>query len=77
MLPLDHFITIEKKNGKIYVDGDEASGALKKGSLIVDFMVGKADNPKVNAIVLVSGGPDNTHEAAYNRYIEELNKLRV
>jgi hypothetical protein len=30
MLPLDIFVNIEKKNGKIFVDGEEAAGAFKK-----------------------------------------------
>ena len=39
-------------------------------------MVGSSDNPKVNGILLVQGGKENTHYAAYNRYIKELESLR-
>ena len=45
----------------MFVDGTEARGAIKNGKLQVDFVVGRADNPKVNGILLVEGGLENTH----------------
>ncbi len=50
---------------------------IKNKKIIIDFNVGQSDNPKVNAIILVSGGKENTHYAAYNRYIKELETLRT
>ena len=64
-IPYDHFVEIEYKNKKIYLEGEEVQGALKKGKLQIDFNVGAQDNPKVNAIVLARGGLENTHHGAF------------
>jgi len=53
MLPLDIFVNVEKKGGKLYIDGEEVTNGLKKNQIVIDFSVGRADNPKVNAILLV------------------------
>lgn len=50
--------------------------AVKNGKIHIDFAVGKADNPKVNAILIVEGGLKNTHYQAHDRYIRELDKIR-
>ena len=50
------------------------SGGLKNGKIQVLFKKGKADNPKVNAILLVEGGVENTHKASHDRYIAEIKK---
>lgn len=44
--------------------------------MILDFAVGKQDNPKVNAILVVEGGLKNTHKQAHDKYIKELDKIR-
>ena len=33
--------------------------------MMLEFNKGKADNPKVNGIMLVEGGPENTHKQNY------------
>jgi len=38
--------------------------------------MGSADNPKVNAILLVEGGIKNTHYASHKKFLEELVTLR-
>ena len=43
---------------------------------MIEFAVGRADNPKVNAILLVEGGLANTHYKAHQRYMKELEKIR-
>ena len=50
------------------------SGGLKNGKIQVLFKKGRADNPKVNAILLVEGGVENTHKASHDRYIAEIKK---
>lgn len=49
---------------------------MKHGKFLVDFVVGKSDNPKVNAIIVVEGGLKNTHYQAHERYLRELEKIR-
>jgi hypothetical protein len=44
--------------------------------LIVKFKKGKADNPKINAILLVNGGLKSTHQEIHQRYIEQLTEAR-
>ena len=61
LLPHDEFITIEIKKGELFVEGVRNNGGLVKKQLNVRFRVGKADNPKVNALLLVEGGLENTH----------------
>lgn len=36
------------------------------------FKLGKADNPKVNAILLVNGGPENTHKEHFDDFRQAL-----
>jgi hypothetical protein len=38
----------------------------------VHFILGEADNPKVNAIALVRGTSANTHKASFERYQQTL-----
>jgi len=50
-------------------------GINKNGKLHIEFRRGSADNPKVNAIVLVRGGKENTHFdnwVAYKRTVYEI-----
>ena len=43
--------------------------------LKLKLVSGKADYPKINAIVLVKGAPSSTHIDNYNKYIEELFRI--
>lgn len=58
-LPYDHFTELVIKQGKLYIDSKEVRNAVKSDKsdgpkyLSVEFKKGKADNPKVNAIILV------------------------
>ena len=60
-IPYDEFVEIKVQGSKVFANGIEAKDGLKNGKLVIDFVQGKADNPKVNAIVLVEGGKENTH----------------
>lgn len=75
-IPYDEFIDIKVKGGKVSVNGQESSDALKNGKLQIDFVQGKADNPKVNGIVLVQGGKENTHYNAFKNYLKALEDLK-
>jgi len=59
--PYDLFVELKVSSGKLYIDGKEVKNAIKGSDLIVDFVKGRADNPKINAILLVQGGLRNTH----------------
>lgn len=68
-MPYDLFITFSYDGTDIKVDGQTATNAIIKGKLIVNILHGKADNPKVNAIVLVEGSKYDTHFAFHERYL--------
>jgi hypothetical protein len=74
--PYDLFAELVIRSGKIYYEGKEVKNAIKNEGnekfLIVDFLKGKADNPKVNAILLVAGGARNTHQANFQKYQDIL-----
>ena len=62
----------------LYIDSKEVKGGLTKDKteLIVDFKKGRADNPKVNAILLVKGNAQkSTHKDSYIRYQRFLVQL--
>jgi hypothetical protein len=46
------------------------------GKLQIDFAVGRADNPKVNAILLVKGGKQNTHYESFRKYIKAIEDIK-
>ena len=75
-LPYDEFVEFTVKGGKVFVKGREAYGAIKNGKLNIDFAVGRKDNPKVNGIVLVEGGKENTHFASHKRYLQALEEIK-
>ena len=75
LLPYDAFIEIKTKRGEVYINGGKVKGAVKKESLLVTFVKGPADNPKINAIALVSGGLKNTHKASFDKYQATLHAI--
>ncbi len=75
-IPYDEFIDLKVKGGKVFVNGQESTDGLKNGKLQIDFVQGKADNPKVNGIVLVQGGKENTHYEAFKGYLKALEDLK-
>ena len=50
--------------------------AFKNGKLNIEFAVGRADNPKINALAIVEGGLSNTHYHSHLKYLKELEKIR-
>lgn len=76
LLPGDEFIDLQVRGGKLYVDGNVVKSAFNKSSqIVVSFNKGLADNPKVNAIMLVKGGVENTHKGTYEAYKESMMQL--
>ena len=51
--PYDLFVELTFQSGKLFIDGKEVRNAIKDQELVIDFLKGRADNPKVNAILLV------------------------
>jgi hypothetical protein len=53
----DEYIQAELRDDKVYFNGEEAPSAYepKNKLLRVRFVKGKADNPKINAILVVKG----------------------
>ena len=60
-LPHDEFINVKTERGDLYINGKKVNKAITSGMLTIKFNKGRADNPKVNAIVLVKGERQNTH----------------
>jgi len=52
-------------------------GGIKNGKLTIKFVKGKADNPKVNAILLVKGGVENTHKKTYDAYRDAMYQAQL
>lgn len=71
-MPYDVFVELTIKQGKVYIDGKEVRNALvgqgRDRQLVVDFVQGRADNPKVNALILVKGGLENTNKDNFTRF---------
>ena len=71
-MPYDLFVDVVIRQGKVYIDNKESKGALtnEKGDkyLTVNFIKARADNPKVNAILVVNGPASNTHKQSFNNF---------
>ena len=73
LLPHDEFISLRTQRGELFVNGQKVKDAINsQGSLHIRFQKGKADNPKVNAILLVKGNVENTHVHSFNAYKQTL-----
>ena len=68
LLPGDVFVDVVVKDGKVLIDGTPVPNAITNGRLQIKFVKGKADNPKVNAIMLVEGGEENTHKKSLQAF---------
>jgi len=44
--------------------------------MLVEFNKGRADNPKVNGIMLIEGGVENTHKQKYEEMRNALVSLQ-
>ena len=75
-IPYDEFVEFQVKGGKVVYKGSEVSGALTNGKLQVDFAVGRADNPKLNALLLVKGPKSLTHYDNFRKYLKALEDIK-
>lgn len=73
----DEYIEIEIKNGKVYVDKKTVDGGLIDDKLQVIFKKGEKDNPKINSILVVRGGIDETDYKEYILQLDEFQKEQV
>lgn len=78
--PFDAFIEFDIKNKKVFYLGETIPSAITtKGDLLVNFLKGKADNPKVNAVVLVKGTLEDTDYTEFQEFVknkEQLERLK-
>lgn len=77
LLPGDEFIDIQVRGGKLYANDIAVNNAFTKTDKIeIKFNRGKADNPKINGILLVKGGLENTHHDSYYAAKEAMKNLQ-
>jgi len=73
------YIEFEYKDGKIFYENNEIPNALstKEQGIVVNFIKKEKDNPKINAILLVQGGLEDTDHESYKNQLEELERQTV
>ena len=76
-LPLDLFVEFEPRDANsIMINNKVVHKSVKDGFLQVDFKLGKADNPKVNAIMLFDGKADevtnHNQYQAFRKFLVDL-----
>ena len=75
--PYDEFIEFDVKNKVLLYHGEKVESAISsRGALVLKFLRGKADNPKVNAIVLVKGTLDDTDYKEYQEIYSQKDRLQ-
>ena len=74
----DEFIEFEIKNDELYVNGKEAKNAYdeKTKNIKLTFVKKEADNPKINALLIVRGTLKDTDYDEYQREQELLEKQK-
>lgn len=75
-MPYDLFISFNYDGDEVRVNGELAIDALSEDKLIVNLLKGKADNPKVNAIMLLEGEIYDTHYAFHEAYLRQVDDAR-
>ena len=73
----DEYIEFEITNNKVYYKNKLCSKALDEEKLIINFLKGSADNPKINAILLIKGSLRDTDYSEKKRRDEENRKKRI
>ena len=74
----DEFIEFEIKNDKIFVEGKEAKNGYdpENKNIKIIFVKKEADNPKINALLIVRGTLKDTDYDEYQREQELLEKQK-
>lgn len=75
----DEFIEVEIKNKKAYYRGKAIENGYdaEKESLILIFKKGERDNPKINGILVVKGGIENTDYEAFKDQLEDMERVKM
>ena len=74
---LDEYIEFEIRNKQVYYKNKNCAKALMGDKLQINFVKGSADNPKVNAILLVKGSLKDTDYIEKMKREEENKKKRM
>ena len=73
----DEYIEFEIKNRQVYYNNKNCNKALDGDKLLVNFLKGKADNPKINAILLIKGNLKDTDYVEKKKKDEENKKKKM
>lgn len=73
----DEYIQFEVKNNNVYIDNKLINDAYKDGKIILTFAKSEADNPKINAILVVKGTLQDTDYFEYLSMVENQEKMKV
>ena len=73
----DEYIEFEIKNKNVLYKNKSCHKALDGDKLVVNFLKGTADNPKINAILLVKGTLKDTDYAEKKKKDEENRKKKM
>ena len=73
----DEYIEFEIRNKNVYYKNKNCNKALDGDKLNVNFMKGNADNPKINAILLIKGTLKDTDYSEKKKKDEENRKKKM
>ena len=77
---LNEYVELEVKNGKLFYKGraiDENGWDASTKTMKLKFVKLEKDNPKINGIVLVKGGIEDTDKKEYLDSIEKMEKVKL
>jgi hypothetical protein len=73
----DEYIEFEIRNKQVYYKNKNCNKALDGDNLLINFIKGKADNPKINAILLIKGTLKDTDFNEKKKKDEENRKKKM
>ena len=73
----DEYIEFEIKNKQVFYKNRISKGAIEGDKLKLNFLKGSADNPKVNAILLIKGTLKDTDYSEKQKRNEENRKKKM
>ena len=73
----DEYIEFEIKNKQVFYKNKNCKDALDGDKLKINFLKGRADNPKINAILLVKGTLKDTDYSEMQKKNEENKKKKM
>ena len=74
---LDEYVEFEIRNKQVYYKNKNCAKALDGDKLQLNFVKGSADNPKINAILLIKGSLKDTDYYEKMKKEEENKKKRI